>query len=70
VLGTKFGRAALSGVDGVPLWIYGLLVLAVGLLTAAGALPKAEPRGLSASLLIGSIGAAILLGLTIAFSLG
>jgi hypothetical protein len=60
----------LPGVDGVPLWIYGLLALAVGLLAAGAALPKGEPRGLSASLLVGSVGAAILLGLTIAFSLG
>src|SRR5262245_38382323 len=70
VLGTRFGKAVLAGADSVPLWLYGLLALAVGLLAAAAALPKAEPRGLSVSLLVGSIGAAILLGLTIAFSLG
>ena len=70
VLGAKFGKALVSGADGVPLWIYGLLALAVGLLAAAAALPKAEPRGLSTSLLVGSVGAAILLGLTIVFALG
>ena len=70
VLGKKFGRALLSGVDDVPIWVYGLLAVAVGLLGAAAALPKAQPRGLSASLLAGSVGAAILLGLTIAYSLG
>jgi len=70
VLGTRFGKAVLAGADGVPLWLYGLLAFAVGLLGAAAALPKAGPRGLSASLLVGSVGAAILLGLTIAFSLG
>ena len=69
-LGAKFRRAVLSGADAVPLWVYGLLALAVGLLAAAAALPKAQPRGLSASLLAGSVGAAILLGLTIAYSLG
>jgi hypothetical protein len=76
VLGAKFGKvgkvgkALLSNADGVPLWVYGLLALAVGLLGAAAALPKGEPRGLSTSLLIGSVGAAILLGLTIVFALG
>jgi hypothetical protein len=70
VLGTRFGQALLSGADGVPIWVYGLLALAVGLLAAAAALPKGESRGLSASLLAGSVGAAILLALTIVFSLG
>jgi hypothetical protein len=70
VLGAKFGKALLSAADSVPLWVYGLLAFAVGLLGAAATLPKAGARGLSASLLAGSVGAAILLGLTIAFSLG
>ena len=70
MLGAKFGKALLSGTNGVPLWVYGLLALAVGLLAAAAAFPKREPRGLSTSLLVGSVGAAILLGLTIVFALG
>ena len=40
------------------------------LLGAAAFLPKAEPAGLSASLLLGLVGATILLGLTIAFAFG
>lgn len=70
MLGARFGREALSRAEDVPLWVYGLLALAVGLLGAAAALPKQRPRGLSLSLLAGTIGAAILLGLTIAYSLG
>ena len=70
VLGTKFGKGVLASAGGVPLWVYGLLALAVGLLAAAAALPKADSRGLSASLLAGSVGAGILLALTIVFSLG
>jgi hypothetical protein len=70
VLGARFGWTALSRAEDVPVWVYGLLALAVGLLAAGAALPKSEPRSLSASLMIGSVGAAILLGLTIAFALG
>jgi len=69
VLGARFG-SVLSGADDVPIWVYGLLALAVGLLGAAAAMPKRRTGGLSASLLAGSVGAAILLGLTIVYSLG
>ena len=70
MLGTKFGKGVLASAGDVPIWVYGLLALAVGLLAAAAALPKADSRGLSTSLLVGSVGAGILLALTIVFSLG
>jgi len=70
VLGTKFGRVVLGGADDIPVWVYGLLALAAGLLGAAAAMPKGRPGGLSASLLAGVLGAAILLGLTIVYALG
>ncbi len=69
-LGAKFGKRALSAAGDVPLWIYALLAFAVGLLAAAASLPKRETASLSASLMLGGVGAAILLGLTIAFALG
>jgi len=69
VLGANFDRV-LSSADHVPIWVFGLLALAVGLLGSAAALPKGHPRGLSASLLAGSVGAAILLVLTIVYALG
>ena len=47
-----------------------MLGLAVALLVAAAFLPKSETVGLSASLLLGLVGAAILLGLTIVYALG
>jgi hypothetical protein len=69
VLGAKFGDV-LSSADKVPIWVFVLLAVAVGLLGAAAAMPKGRTRGLSASLLAGSVGAAILLGLTIVYALG
>jgi len=68
VLGARFGRAALSAADDVPLWVLGLLALGVALLAAAASLPKSEAVGLSASLLLGLVGASILLGLTITYA--
>jgi hypothetical protein len=70
VLGARFGRAALTGAEDVPLWVYGLLALAVGLLGAGVALGKTRPGKLAAPLLAGSAGAAILLALTIVYALG
>ena len=70
VLGARFSKSALSAVEEVPLWVYALLALGVALLAAAAALPKGEAAGLSASLLFGLVGAAILLGLTIVYALG
>ena len=64
VLGARFGRTALSAADDVPLWVFGLLALGVALLAAAASLPKSETVGLSASLLLGLVGASILFGLT------
>ncbi len=52
----------------VPLWVFGLLALGVALLAAAASLPKSETVGLSASLLVGLVGASILLGLTITYA--
>jgi hypothetical protein len=69
VLGAKFARQAVSAVDGVPLSIQILTGLAVALLVAAAVLPKAAPAGLTASLVSGLLGAAILLGVTIAYAL-
>jgi hypothetical protein len=69
VLGAKFARRALSAVDGVPLSIQVLTGLAVALLVAAAVLPKAAPAGLTVSLVSGMLGAAILLGVTIAYAL-
>jgi hypothetical protein len=56
--------------EDVPLWGYGLLALAAGLLGAAVVLRKARPGKSSAPLLAGSAGAAILLALTIVYALG
>jgi hypothetical protein len=69
VLGARFGRAALSAADDVPLWVFGLLAAGVALLAAAASLPKSETVGLSASILLGAVGATILLGLTITYAL-
>jgi hypothetical protein len=66
VLGARFGRAAFSAADDVPLWVYVLLALAIALLGAAAFLPRTEPAGLSARLMLGVVGIAILVGLTIA----
>ena len=68
VLGARFGRSAISLAEDVPLWVYALLAFAVGLLGAAAALPKSKTTGLSASLLLGLVGATILLGLTYAYA--
>jgi hypothetical protein len=70
VLGTKFARRAFSVADDAAVWTYGLLAVAVGLLAAAAALPKGHSLGLSGSLVLGLVGTAILLGLTIAYALG
>jgi hypothetical protein len=51
-------------------WVFGLLAFAVALLSSAAALPKRQTAGLSASLLLGAVGASILLGLTITYALG
>jgi hypothetical protein len=42
--------------------------LGVALLAAAASLPKSETVGLSASLLLGLVGASILLGLTLTYA--
>jgi hypothetical protein len=68
VLGARFSKSAFSAAGDVPIWVYGLLAFAVALLAAAAALPKRETAGLSASLLLGLVGAAILLGLTIVYA--
>jgi hypothetical protein len=70
VLGARFARDAFFAAEDVPLWVYFLLALAIALLGAAAALPKTETVGLSTSLLLGLVGATILLGLTIAYTLG
>lgn len=66
VLGARFGKAAFSAADDVPLWVYVLLALAIALLGAAAFLPRTAPAGLSARLVLGVVGVAILVGLTIA----
>jgi hypothetical protein len=66
VLGASFGKVAFSAADDVPLWVYALLALAIALLGAAAFLPRTEPAGLSARLVLGVVGVAILVGLTIA----
>jgi hypothetical protein len=70
VLGAKFAKGAFSAAEDVPLWVYVLLALAIALLGAAASLPKSETGGLSASLLLGLVGATILLGLTITYAFG
>jgi hypothetical protein len=70
VLGTRFTKSALSAAEDVPLWVYALLALGVALLAAAAALPKGDAADLSMSLLLGLVGAAILLGLTIVYAFG
>jgi hypothetical protein len=70
VLGARFAKGAFSAAEDVPLWVYVLLALAIALLGAAASLPKTETVGLSASLLLGLVGATILLGLTITYAFG
>jgi hypothetical protein len=66
VLGARFGKSAFSAADDVPLWVYVLLALAIALVGAAAFLPRTEPAGLSARLVLAVVGVAILVGLTIA----
>jgi hypothetical protein len=66
VLGARFGKAAFSLADEVPLSVYVLLALAIALLGAAAFLPRTEPPGFPARLVLGVVGVAILVGLTIA----
>ena len=70
-LGARFARGTFSAAEDVPLWVYVLLAFAIALLGAAASLPKSETVGLSASLLLGLVGATILLGLplTITYAL-
>jgi hypothetical protein len=70
VLGARFAKGAFSAAEDIPLWVYVLFALSIALLAAAASLPKNETVGLSASLLLGLVGATILLGLTIAYALG
>src|SRR5262245_54903781 len=70
VLGAKVGRGAFPAAADIPLWVYGLLALAVGMLVAAASLPEGGGLGLSESLRLALVGAGILLGLAIAFVLG
>jgi hypothetical protein len=69
-LGAKFAKGAFSAADDVPLWVYVLLALAIALLGAAAFLPKNENVGLSTSLLLGLMGATLLLGITLAYAFG
>jgi hypothetical protein len=70
VLGARFAKGAYFAADDVPLWVYVLFALAIALLGAAASLPKSKTGGLSASLLLGLVGAAILIGLTITYAFG
>ena len=70
VLGARFAKGAFFAAKDVPPWVYVLVGLAIALLGAAASLPKSETVGLSASLLLGLVGATILLGLTITYALG
>jgi hypothetical protein len=70
VLGARFSKSAFSAAGDVPIWTYALLAIGVALLAAAAALPKNDPADLSASLLFGLVGAAILLSLTIVYAFG
>ena len=66
VLGTRFAKLAFSAADEVPVWVYLLLALAIALLGAAAFLPRTEPAGFPARLVLGVVGVAILVGFTIA----
>jgi hypothetical protein len=66
VLGARFAKVAFSAADEVPLWVYLLLALAIALLGAAAFLPRTEPAGFPARLVLGVVGVAILVGFTIA----
>ena len=69
VLGAKFAGDAVSAVKRVPFWLVLVAGISVALLVIAAALPKAAPVGLAASLVVGMVGAAALLLVTIAFTL-
>jgi len=69
VRGAKFAKAAFSAADDAPVGVYFLLGLAIALLGAAAALPKAAPTRRSAPLIAGLSGAGVLLGVTIAYAL-
>ena len=68
VRGVRFANVALSPPDGVPRALYFVLGLAIALLGAAAALPKAAPTHTAAPLVAGASGAGILLGLTVAYA--
>jgi len=75
VLGTRFTRRALETVSRVPPWLYGLLLVAIGLL-AVGALPiRAAPSNRATAILarrrgtIALAGAAVLVGTMVAYVL-
>ena len=69
VLGAKFARKAVDAARGVPLWLYALVLLSIILLAGGAFLPKAAPRGLAASIVVGMTGAVVLLIATIAYAL-
>ena len=69
VLGARFAKKAVDAARTVPLWLYGLVLLSILLLAAGAFLPKAAPRGLAASIVVGMTGAAVLLIATIAYAL-
>jgi hypothetical protein len=69
VRGAKFAKRAFSAADDAPVGVYVLLGLAIALLGAAAALPKAAPTSRSAPLIAGLSGAGILLGVTIGYAL-
>jgi hypothetical protein len=69
VRGAKFAKGAFSAADDAPVEVYVLLGLAIALLGAAAALPKATRTRPSAPLIAGLSGAGILLGVTIAYAL-
>ena len=69
VLGARFARKAVDAARGVPLWLYALVLLSIILLAGGAVLPKAAPRGLAASIVVGMTGAVVLLVATIAYAL-
>lgn len=69
VLGARFAKNAVDAARAVPLWLYALVLLSIILLAAGAFLPKAAPRGLAASIVVGMTGAVVLLIATIAYAL-
>ena len=61
VLGARFTKKAVDAARHIPLWLYGLALLAIILLAAGAFLPIAAPRGLASSMVVGMTGAAVLL---------